>query len=186
MPPSDFIDHPIAVCVREVLEVEGFTVRSLELEEADTAVMAAEDDYSLAAIVTADRWDEVRDRVATLDIALGNWVSHADAGGKQWDVYLVCLVQDRLSTPAEFAEAEASEADTRRVRKYVRDGVLPDYDEVRTALSPLLSLELPVMRDPIRPLDMLEAKMREHGVTTDAARLAVEGFLRDALTEDPP
>ena len=178
MPPSAFIEHPIMDGVRSVLETEGFTVRSLDLPEIDVTVLAAEDEYSLAAIVAADRWGDVRDHVTHIDVALGNWVAGTDAGGKRWDIYLVCLLQDRLKTPAEFAEAEASEGDTRRVRKYVRDGVLPDYDEVRTALSPLLSLNLPTLREPIRPLEMLEAKLRERGVQAESARLAIEGFER--------
>ena len=159
------------------LETEGFTVRSLDLPEIDVTVLAAEDEYSLAAIVAAGRWGDVRDHVTSTSLWATGSPGPMPAANSR-DIYLVCLLQDRLKTPAEFAEAEASEGNTRRVRKYVRDGVLPDYDEVRTALSPLLSLNLPTLREPIRPLEMLEAKLRERGVRPKSARLAIEGFER--------
>lgn len=170
-------EHPLVELAGDVLAREDFYVRRLRLPEAHESVVAAEDEYSLAAIVAANDWDEVRRRVFPVDVALANWVAEHGEPAKRWDVYLVCLVQRSLADPAEFAEAEQLEADTRRVRKYVRDGVLPEEEEVRKALAPFLRLDFTAGVSGADPLSQLERKLRGRGISDAVAKSAIGSFL---------
>lgn len=170
-------DHALIVLARDVLAAAGFTVTTLRLHEIDVAVVAVENAYSLAAILAGDDWSHIRPWIGPVDVAFSNWAVQQEPTGKRWDLYLICLTQEGLSSPAQYAQAERFEADTRRVRKFVRDGVLPERLDVERALSPLLPLEFgtgPVVADPLRAL---EAKLRTRGVSAEAATTAVQAFI---------
>jgi len=170
-------DHPLVDVAQQVFTVEDFVVRRLELPEAGQVVVAAEDDYSLAAILAGDDWSSVSERISPLDVALSNWVAAQSPSAKKWDIYLVCLVQHHLSQAREFAEAERYELDTRRVRKYVRDGIVPDEADVRRALAPFLPLRSASESAVLDPLALLERKLRARGVDAATARIGIETFV---------
>jgi hypothetical protein len=169
--------HPLIDLAREVLRSEKFRIGSLELPELDQRLVVAEDEYSLAGIVAADDWAGLRHQVGRTDVALSNWAAVHGPIEKRWDIYLVCMVQRSLGEPQAFAEAERFAADTTRVRKYVRDGVLPEEPNVRAALAPLLPLQFSGGATVVDPLQALEVALRTRGIDSDLAHLAIENFI---------
>lgn len=178
-------DHPLLELVQLVLGQEEFDVRNLLLDEAREAVLAAEDEYFVIAVLAGDSWADIRSRVSPVEISLANYTSRQGAAAKLWDLYLVCLVQERFADAADFDDAERFEADTTRVRKYIRDGVLPEESEVRQALAPFLPLRPPTSQATVDPLQSLEEKLRTRGINAEMARVAVESFVRSRTVRLP-
>jgi hypothetical protein len=178
-------EHPLLELAQAILVDEGFEVRTVVLSDARESVVVAEDEYSFVALVAADRWEELSGRLSAIDIGLANWVAEHGAGSKRWDVYLACLVQERLADPDEFAEAERFEADTARVRKYVRAGVLPEPGVLQKALAPFLRLRPATGQAAVDPLRALEEKLRGRGIDSDSAHLAVESFIKTGKVRLP-
>jgi hypothetical protein len=185
---SDFFstEHPLLEIAQAVLVDDGFEVRTVVLADARESVVVAENEYSFVGLVAADRWRDLSGRLAAIDIGLANWVSARGAASKRWDVYLACFVQDHFANAEEFAQAERFEADTTRVRKYVRAGVLPEPDTLRKALAPFLPLRPPTAQATVDPLLALEEKLRGRGIDFDTARLAVESFIKTGNVRLPP
>ncbi len=172
-------EHPLLELAQGILADEGFEIRTVVLSEAKESVVVAEDEYSLVALLATDRWDELSSRLFAIDIGLANWVAARDAVWKRWDVYLACLVQEHFTDADQFAEAERVEADTARVRKYIRAGVLPEADVLRKALAPFLPLTLSNQPATVDPLHALEDKLRGRGIEAETAHLAIESFIKN-------
>ena len=122
---------------------------------------------------------------AVKDIGLANWVAEHGAAAKRWDVYLACFVQEHFASPDEFAEAERFEADTTRVRKYIRTGVLPESDILQKALALFLPLRPPTAQATVDPLLALEEKLRGRGIDSDTAHTAVASFIKTGKVRLP-
>lgn len=178
-------EHPLLELAQAILVDEGFDVRTVILSDARESVVVAEDEYSFVGLLAADRWHELSGRLLPIDIGLANWVAEHGAASKRWDVYLACLVQEHFADADEFAQAERFEADTARVRKYVRAGVLPEPDVLQKALAPFLRLRPPTAQATVDPLLALEEKLRGRGIDFDAAHLAVESFIKTGKVRLP-
>jgi hypothetical protein len=169
---------PVTEMAEDVLRASGFSTRVEPVGERYDVLMA-ENDFGLAAIVSAKNWTDVAKDLPELQLGLANWAAERGAGAKQWDLYLVILVSDVLQD-SDLAAATDAATDLRMVRKIIRAGVPPDRVDVRKALAPLLPLGGPTQAEALAPLRELEARLPTHGLTSEQALSAIAAFLAAA------
>lgn len=166
---------PLAEKAQDLLTQAGFDTRTQVLaNQAD--VLLAENDYAVAAVLSAKSWKDVSGRLPDLQVAVANWAADRDAGAKQWDLYLILLLSDVLDD-SELSSATDLTSDLRFVRKIVRAGVKPENAEIRKALAPLLPLEPPTRGELLSPMEELERRLPAHGLTPAMVESALAEFL---------
>lgn len=159
------------------LERYGYRTSEIALQDIGETVQVAEDAYSVILVLTAPDWPLLRQRAMKTEVAFANWAAAANAGPKQWDLYLVLLLRGRMA-PEWVPSAEALCSDTRFARKIVRTVSADTEDVFRTALAPLLPFRLATGSSTAEPLQMLEARLTQRGVAPDMAARAIESFRR--------
>jgi hypothetical protein len=169
--------HPLELLAADVFRNVGFRVEYVALEEPSRIITAAEDPFSVAGVIGADNWADIRASFDDLAIGFANWVNAREPGLKQWDVYFVALIQQPLIGDEELTSAEGATRNLQAVRRIIRTGVAPSADEVRKGLAPLLPLEVAAaMGSMDDPLKDLVGALRLQGVPPDVAAMAVANF----------
>lgn len=163
---------PLTNAADAVLTDTGFITAVAEF--ADN-VLVAEDGRSLAAVLSAKSWSDLRG-IDELQTSFANWAAENGAGAKIWELYLIVLLQDVLSEE-DLREAERLSSDLRYVRKIIRAGVGADDASVRDALAPLLPLSVPQSADMPEPLAELESALIARGLAPEEAANAITEFM---------
>lgn len=168
----------IKMVAGRVLAQEGFETQYLSVSDLSQQVLIAENHYVTVAILAGSTRAELAPDVDACSILIPNWVAEHGDRAKLWDVYLIALMAGDPDDAADFAWAELLENDTRRIRKLVRWGVVPEAD----ALSRALAMFLPLTSGPAHtlpdPLDALVDSLRSRGVPPDVVDRAMGSFRR--------
>lgn len=166
--------------VEVLLRSAGYQLATREL--AGFEAVLGETPYALVSCVEFDDWDRLDERVFDVQAALTRLAREAPSA-RTWDLYLVALVLVPTGDAGHRGLAEAIEADTRYVRKFVRVAVT--RSALDRALRPLLPLRPPTGLDIDDPLSELRDELRVLDVADDVADAAVNAFRRTATVEVP-
>jgi hypothetical protein len=177
------LDDSVADGALRLLRSAGFQVVAAELPELGP-IAIAEDRYSIVGLLAAADWGEVRSRALELPIGLSNWAIEHGAGDRQWDVYLVVLLSERIDE-GDLADVERFVSDTRFVRRIVRGSLAHGVDAIRAALAPFLPVDIRVDTEEGAPLEELEAKLRRTGLDEAVVAGAFDSFRATGEVEIP-
>lgn len=159
------------------LGLAGFETKYLAFSDLSSQILVASNEYVTVAILAGTTRADVYVDVDVCAVLFPNWVAE-NARTKMWDIYIVSLIADDPKTKEDFGWAEGIENDTRRVRKLVRWGVLPEQASVKRALGMFLPLPTTDSIQLPDPLDALTESLRQHGVPSETAAASVESFRR--------
>src|ERR1035437_9246876 len=173
---KDWTHHPLVIQAEELLRAEGFSTDAVVLPSG-TALFVAEDVYSVAAITASDSWHQAAPDIDLLATDFANWALSRSPRDKQWDLYLILLVSTPVIEDEELAEIEELVSDVRYVRRLVRHGVPLDMGCIRTALAPLLTIQLPPRISERDPFKALVAALRSQGVDASRAQETVDRYV---------
>jgi hypothetical protein len=176
---NDFGTHPLALRAQEILTEGAFHTARVTLPQAQAGVLVAENPYTVAAVAGVDQWHDVAPYVNVLATEFANWALSRQPQAKQWDLYLIVLIVQPVTSDSELTEIEQFTDDTRYVRRLIRHGVVSDRDsaDALTALAALLPLQLPDRIAERDPYSALVEALRGQGVDRDLAAQTVEQFV---------
>lgn len=146
-----------------------------------------EDPFGVVAVHVYDTWGDLQ---SEWNEAQGSLVELMSAHLRQrepkaWEGYLVLLCSSPTPT-SERNEVSTLRHDTNRVRKLVATGnELETLEDVRTALLPLLPLDVkPPGPSGAGLLDRLPDLLRDYGVDPQLTRVVVDAFIsNDSIIE---
>lgn len=175
----DFATHPLTLRAEEILQAAAFRTARMTLPQSEAGVVVAENPYVVAAVAGADHWHDVAPYGDALGTEFANWALSRQPQAKQWDLYLVLLLTQPVTSDSELAQIEQFTGDTRYVRRLIRHGVASDRAsaDTRTALAALLPLRLPERISERDPFSALVEALRGQGVPSDLATQKVEQFV---------
>jgi hypothetical protein len=182
---SGVFDAALLEVARIVLDRAGFVTERLDLPVGDEpsllgqrTLLLAQDRFFILAVGSAST---VADLAALEPAAVQELTERAAAsslGAKQWDLYLVLLVEQAAADDGRASTELASlNYNTRGIRRLAHAGVAATLEAVERALRPFLPLpeisEAAVLED---PLTLLEAALANEGVDEQLAGRAVAAF----------
>jgi len=175
----DYGRHPLSREGASILEAAGFRTELVALQQTGASVWVAEDVYTVAALIGADRWAQLADDLEDVTTDFVNWAFSSQPDAKQWDLYVCVLVAQPVTNDDELVQVEGFADDTRYVRRLVRHGIASEEaGPLHTALAALLPLELPERIAQRDPSGALVGALRGRGVDGDLAQQTVEQFLK--------
>lgn len=184
--PSPLTSSQLVAAATEYLLAGGYSRVEVSAAAGGTS-RVFEDPFGVVAVHVYDTWDDLHSQ---WNEAQGSLVELMSAHLRQrepksWEGYLVLLCSSPTPT-SERNEVSNLRYDTNRVRKLVATGdELETLEDVRTALLPLLPLEV----NPPGPsgaglLDRLPALLRDYGVDPQLTRVVVDAFVsNDSIIE---
>jgi hypothetical protein len=175
---KDYTQHSLGLQAQEILRGAQFEIARVALPSSESAVIVAENYNSVAALAAVDEWSEIRSEVGQIATDFANWAYGREPREKQWDLYLVVLVSTPVTDNSDLTEIEQVAADTRYVRRLVRNGVssVDDGTSLQVALAALLPLSLPARVLDRDPHMALTEALRSNGVDSETAERTVQRF----------
>jgi len=182
---SGVSNTPLLEVARIVLDRAGFVTERLDLSIGDETslldqptLLVAQDRFFILAVGSAPT---VADLASLEPVAVQELTERAAAsslGAKQWDLYLVLLVEQPAADDGRAATELASlNYNTRGIRRLAHAGVAATLEAVERALRPFLPLpeisEAAVLED---ALTLLEQALTAEGVDEQLAGRAVAAF----------
>jgi hypothetical protein len=157
--------------VAELLASVDYDVDTYTLAGAPATI--ASSPYALVACVESVGWDHLADLVADTQADFTRLVEEAPSA-RNWDLYLVVLVDQVPPDSERRTVMESIESDTRYARKFVHAGVTTaDLDR---ALRPLLPLRPAADFAIADPLDELRDELLAGGVDGTVVEEALRAF----------
>lgn len=184
--PNPLTSSQLVAAATEYLLAGGYSRVEVSAAAGGTS-RVFEDPFGVVAVHVYDTWDDL---YSQWNEAQGSLVELMSAHlrqreAKSWEGYLVLLCSSPSPT-SERNEVSNLRHDTNRVRKLVATGdELETLEDVRTALLPLLPLEV----NPPGPsgaglLDRLPELLRDYGVDPQLTRVVVDAFIsNDSIIE---
>jgi len=167
---------------KRVLANAGYAIGTADLPSGPLDI--AEDAYSIIGILSVADWAAAARVIPEMQLDLANWAADRGAGPRQWDLYLVSLVQSAIDN-SELDEVEHVIGDTHYVRKIVRANVLPEPAAMARALAPFLPIETEAATAAEPPLGLLAARLRSEGVDPATIAAATDSFSRSGQVDIP-
>lgn len=176
---ADFSTHALSLRAGEIFQSSGYRTARVTLPQTEATVLVAESPYAVTAIAAADQWRELAEQADQLGTEFANWALSQEPRAKQWDLYLILLATQPVTSDQELARIELLADDTRYIRRLIRHGVSADriLAEAETALAALLPLSLPDRISQRDPLAALTEALKSQGVQSDLASQTVEQFI---------
>lgn len=166
----------------ELLSNGGYSVVATPSNWPGT-VRIFEDSYGIVALHIYDTWDQLIDDWHIAQGQLVDLISEhlSRPEPKAWEGYLALFTTGPLTTGDHTSVAELR-YDTNRVRKLVSTGEeLQTLDDVRTALLPLLPLDLePPSAARAGVLDLLPELMAGDETPREVIEVVVDAFVRNS------
>jgi hypothetical protein len=182
------VDDELLALAHEVLQRSTYAVA--EVRDPELPVLIAENADNVLAIATTVTVDAAVLLEPLLSRLLIQRMSERDLDGKKWDGY-VALLTSQAAPTATAAPLFGIAYDLRHVRRLVKVAVEPTLAAVERALRPVLPLPAPPSADELAdPLAMLEARLKQRGVDSQAVERTFARFLATHTThvidEDGP
>lgn len=160
----------------DVLEDADFRCKVVTLGRF-ARILVGENPYCVLVVVDASVDDDLRQLVSDAQAELTQLALRSQPASIRWDLYVLLHVR----TEGEIIGTdliEAVESDTKYARKFVRLDIKRDRASVDRALRPFLPLRSVARVEPVDPIELLRAGLREQDLDPELADSALASFVK--------
>lgn len=171
--------------LKGVLEEAGFSVQSWNVSGLEEPVILAENAYHIIAFQIFEAWQDLVEKVDSIEIELSALIGKSEAKSKAWDAYLVLACRAGISGSSEINQMSSLTYNTNRTRKIIRANIGDSLTKLEEIVTPFLALKKAEYSAKGRdPLDLLQAKMIAAGHDRTTVERAVTSFKETGRVAD--